>query len=207
MIKTRSDLNEYLKKDSIAYQRVLFRSYKPMNALKVLRARYLTTPISDQAIVWLFIKTLRRVEYYSNNRSLITAPLLAYYVRKYLKLGRLTGFQIPINTIREGLTIWHYGTIIINQDTRIGKHCTLRPDIVLGHKDGESGSPTIGDYVEINSGVRIIGDIHIGDDVIIAPNAVVTHNVPSHSIVAGIPATIIKTRLHRGEKWIKYQKH
>ena len=201
MIHTKEDLKSCINKDSISYGRVVLRWDNCKNVLSVLRARYLTTPISDQYVIWRFIKTLRKVEYYSNNKSIYNALLLFYYVRKYLKLGRITGFQIPINSIGEGLTIWHYGTIIINQDTTIGKYCILRPDIVIGHKKGGTPSPTIGDYVEINSGARIIGDVHIGDDVIIAPNAVVTKDIPSHSIVAGIPAKIIKTRTNREENW------
>lgn len=201
MIQTKDELKECLNKDAVSYRRVVFQSFNFKSILHVLRARYLTTPISDQYIIWKYIKTLRKVEYYSNNRSVCTALLLIYYVRKYLKLGRITGFQIPINAIDKGLIIWHYGTIIINQDSKIGKNCTLRPDIVIGHKDGESESPIIGDYVEINSGARIIGGIHVGDDVIIAPNAVVTRDIPSHSIVAGIPAKIIKTRTNREENW------
>lgn len=201
MISSKKELIDCLKADSAAYDRVIITSFNPLNMLHKLRARYFTTPISDQYIIWKYICTLRKVELYSNSTKIWHKFLLPFQVRRYMKLGRITGFQIPINSIREGLTIWHYGMIIINQDTRIGRNCTLRPDIVLGHKDGEEKSPTIGDYVTINSGARIIGDIHIGDDVIIAPNAVVTHDVPSHCIVAGIPAKIIKVRQSINEKW------
>jgi len=38
----------------------------------------------------------------------------------------------------------------------------------------------------------IIGDVRIGDNVTIAPNSVVTKNVPSNCIVGGTPAKIIK---------------
>lgn len=41
-------------------------------------------------------------------------------------------------------------------------------------------------------GSRILGDIIIGDNVIIAPNTVVFKNVPSNCVVAGNPAVIIK---------------
>ena len=41
-------------------------------------------------------------------------------------------------------------------------------------------------------GGRILGDIIIGDNVIIAPNTVVFKNVPSNCVVAGNPAVIIK---------------
>lgn len=37
----------------------------------------------------------------------------------------------------------------------------------------------------------MVGKINIGDDVLIAPNAFVNFDVPSHSIVIGNPGTII----------------
>ncbi len=44
----------------------------------------------------------------------------------------------------------------------------------------------IGDKVSINKGVKI------GDNVIIGANSVVTHDIPSNSVAAGIPAEVIK---------------
>ncbi len=38
----------------------------------------------------------------------------------------------------------------------------------------------------------VVGNIHIGNDVLIAPNAYVNFDVPEHSIVIGNPAKIIK---------------
>ena len=40
----------------------------------------------------------------------------------------------------------------------------------------------------------LLGDIKIGDDVIIGSNAVVTNDVPSNSIAVGIPAQL-KSRI------------
>ena len=50
----------------------------------------------------------------------------------------------------------------------------------------------IGDNVWIGSGARIIGETTIGDDVIIAANAVVIKPVPSNVVVAGVPAIIVR---------------
>ena len=47
--------------------------------------------------------------------------------------------------------------------------------------------------------------ITIGDDVIIGANAVVVKDVPSHSIVAGVPARVIKTRNSITEEWVKVE--
>lgn len=53
------------------------------------------------------------------------------------------------------------------------------------------GAPQIGNEVYIGAGACVVGKIVIGDDVLIAPNAYVNFDVPSHSIVLGNPGRII----------------
>jgi len=38
-----------------------------------------------------------------------------------------------------------------------------------------------------------VGDVHIGNNVIIGANSVVVDSVPDNTIVAGIPAKVIKS--------------
>ena len=40
-----------------------------------------------------------------------------------------------------------------------------------------------------------MGQVKVGNNVTIAPNAVVTHDVPDNCVVAGVPAKIIKYKL------------
>lgn len=54
------------------------------------------------------------------------------------------------------------------------------------------GEVIIGNNVWIGDKVTILGDVHIGDNVIVAANAVVTKDVPDNSIVAGVPAKVVK---------------
>lgn len=55
------------------------------------------------------------------------------------------------------------------------------------------GEVVIGDNVWIGDKAAILSGVHIGNNVIVAANAVVTKDVPSDCIVAGIPAQIIKS--------------
>ena len=50
----------------------------------------------------------------------------------------------------------------------------------------------IGNDVWIGGNVTILPGVHIGDNVVIAAGAVVTKDVPSNSLVGGIPAKIIR---------------
>ena len=45
--------------------------------------------------------------------------------------------------------------------------------------------PTIGNDVWIGVNATIVGKVSIGDDVLIAPNAFVNCDIPSHSVVFG----------------------
>lgn len=54
------------------------------------------------------------------------------------------------------------------------------------------GEIVIGDNVWIGDKATILAGVHIGDNVIIGANAVVTKDIPSNSVAAGIPAQVIK---------------
>lgn len=54
------------------------------------------------------------------------------------------------------------------------------------------GPVRIGDNVWIGDKVTILPGVTIGDGSVIAANAVVTKDVPAYSVVAGIPAQIVK---------------
>lgn len=45
----------------------------------------------------------------------------------------------------------------------------------------------------IGENACVLSGVTIGDGVVIAANAVVTHDIPAFSLVAGVPAKIIKT--------------
>lgn len=76
--------------------------------------------------------------------------------------------------------------------------------MTIGFSD-KTHSPYIGDNVGIKAGAKVVGGVTIGDDVIIGANAVVVKDVPSHSIVAGVPARVIKTRNSITEEWVKVE--
>ena len=52
---------------------------------------------------------------------------------------------------------------------------------------------TIGDDVYIGNNVLLLPGVTIGNRVIIGAGSIVTHDIPDNSVVAGVPARIIKT--------------
>lgn len=102
---------------------------------------------------------------------------------------------IPGSTEIGRHTIFAYGGIgmVIHKKAKIGSYCNIGQGITIGGRYGEKNPPIIEEHCYLGAGCRILGNIVIGHDSIIAPNAVVIKNVPSYSVVAGVPAKIINT--------------
>jgi len=176
-INNLCELKECLKKDAL--------NYRSQQGLRKYWNNMFSTPISDQKFIWKYIKCLRYVEYYLQKRGIIYKFISIIYLYKLRKLSYKTGFQIPPFTCGKGLTIWHWGTIIINPLVRIGDNCTLYPGVLIGHKYEGALAPHIGNNCFIGSGAKIIGDIVIGDNVIIAPNTNITKNIDDNCVCVG----------------------
>ena len=104
------------------------------------------------------------------------------YNRKLMKNG--IDFYMNKN-IGEGLVIGHCGRIIINGQAVIGRQLMITHGVTIGRdiRGKRRGSPRIGNEVCIRANSTVVGNITIGDDVLIAPNTFVNFDVPSHSIV------------------------
>ena len=119
-------------------------------------------------------------------------------------VSKRRGIEIALkNQIGAGLYLGHVYNITINPDVKIGNNCNLHKGIVIGQENrgARKGVPTIGNSVWIGINAAIVGNITIGDDVLIAPNSYVNRDIPSHSIVFGNPC-IIKNRDNATEGYI-----
>ena len=110
------------------------------------------------------------------------------------------------------------GDVIIGDHTRIGLHNTIIGPVTIGchvnlaqgitvtalnhnfedsdkriDEQGVSTAPVIiEDDIWIGANAVILPGVTIGNHSVVAAGAVVTKNVPPHSLVAGVPAKIIK---------------
>lgn len=99
-------------------------------------------------------------------------------------------------TIGDNSLFGHSGIgVVIHQDAIIGDHCIIGQGVTIGGRSKSPIVPVIGDKVYIAAGARVLGPITIGNNVIIAPNAVVIDDVKDNCIVGGIPAKILKKEI------------
>lgn len=93
-------------------------------------------------------------------------------------------------TIGEGLLTGRYVYI---GDNAHGGLSWLESEIHPKRRHLQSkGAVTIGKNVWIGDKVTILSGVTIGDNVIVGANSVVTHDFPSHCLIGGIPAKIIR---------------
>lgn len=153
--------------------------------------------------IYQFERLLRKSEYYRNCRKDFIGELYRKVVDfKLIKKGIKLGFTIPINVFGPGLSIAHYGTIIINEYARVGCNCRIHAGVNIGTKAGAGTinyAPIIGNNVYIGPGVKMFGDIRISDGIAIGANAVVNKSFEQENItIAGVPAKKISDKGSEG---------
>lgn len=142
-----------------------------------------------------FLRLLRRAEYWSTRHG---ASRIIYMVSRFLlaRRSQQLGISIPPGVFGPGLSLPHYGTIVVNDKARFGSYCRLHCNTNIGEVAGEA--PAAGDFVYIAPGAVIYGGIKIGDAAAIGANAVVGADVPPTVTVAGAPARVVSPRGARG---------
>lgn len=113
--------------------------------------------------------------------------------KMYKLLCMMKGVEIPSTCrIEGGLYLGHVWGITVNENAILGKNVNLHKGVTIGaeNRGKRSGAPIIGNNVWIGINTTIVGNITIGDDVLIAPNTFINSDVPSHSVVFGNPCII-----------------
>lgn len=147
---------------------------------------------------------------YSKRKSLFFLLLNKKEFRNvfYYRLGNvgaLLNFFLPqcnslfITTpnIGPGLFIQHGFATIISAKS-IGKKAWINQQVTIGFSN-DTDCPVLLDNVVVSAGAKVIGNITIGNNVIIGANAVVVKSVPDNCTVVGVPAYIVRrngTKVH-----------
>ena len=113
-------------------------------------------------------------------------------VRENAKLILGTGY------INYGSYIECHNKIEIGKQVFIAENVTIRDSdnhTIMREGYNMTNEVVIGNHVWIGAGATILKGVHIGDGAIIAAGAIVTHDVESNTVVAGVPARKIKSNI------------
>jgi serine O-acetyltransferase len=165
VIESRADLRHYNERDLAMFE----AEWGPKTWLTYPTVRYQ--------------RLLRRVELAVNTRSPLLPLLKGYFTKRSVTLG----FTVPPNTCGPGLSLAHWGSVIVSPQARIGERCRIHSDVNVG-ADWEGNAPKIGDDCWIGPGAKVFGPVVLGDRVRIGANAVVTASFPDDAVLVGSPA-------------------
>lgn len=161
-------------------------------ALNFIKAYFRHPPFNYQ--VWLrlvnFLKKRAITKY--------TLTPLAYIFLKHYEWK----YDIHINSnveIGRGLYVVHGGCLFLNVES-IGDNFTVYQGVTLGANLGlRDDIPKVMNDCTVCMGAKIFGDVVLGNNCIVAANAVVTRDVLENTVVAGIPARHLKDNLKTSE--------
>lgn len=179
MIESRAELRAYVRADAAS-----------RGDTRYLRA-FLTDPVAR------FTVLLRWQEYLLNTGkpALVRLPFLIWFRRLSVRLG----FSVGPNIFGPGLAIVHYGLLVLDPTTRIGRNCRIHMGVHIGGaaqfvapEEAHLHSPRIGDNAYLGPGAKIYGPVRLGDNCTVGANAVVTRSFEEPGLtLAGVPARVI----------------
>lgn len=117
-------------------------------------------------------------------------PILPGILMRYIRV--IYSCDLPVNLkLGKGVVLKHNGLgVVIHPKAIVGENTQIYQNVSIAGRNN-SGTPIIGKNVFIGCGACILGGISIGDNVSIGANSVVISNIPSDSVVVGIPGKVI----------------
>jgi serine O-acetyltransferase len=164
--------------------------------LKTLR-EYLAADLeanffNRRSCAYRYLKWHRICRYFYLKRGALPKLLLKLANLRRRHYGDRYGFDFKIaSPMGKGYHISH-NIGVINMARSCGDGLIFRNFVVIGVTNTNEKGPVIGDNVQFGTGCKVIGDVRVGSNVLIGANAVVVCDVPDNSVVAGVPAKIIR---------------
>jgi serine acetyltransferase/CelD/BcsL family acetyltransferase involved in cellulose biosynthesis len=125
-------------------------------------------------------------------RRIPVIPQLAYQA-----ISLLFNAAIPMSAeIGEGVELAYGGMgIVLHERCKIGRFVSIGHQVTIGGRSRRWGVPVIEDRAVIGAGAKLLGPISVGAEAVIGANAVVLHDVPPRTVVAGMPARVVRTNI------------
>jgi len=184
----------------VARERVVSPQSEPLLGLWALLQEDLQTYEHDITEGGLWVTIVHRISQATNDIDLpvVRAPLQVVTKGSSAVIDWLFGIRIAKETkLGRRVRIWHAGGIRLRAQA-IGDDVHLRPNTSCEpfpeHETHIGRWPRIGDRADIGAGVRMVGDVVIGEDVLVGANTLVLEDVPSSSVMLGVPGRLLPKR-------------
>lgn len=117
---------------------------------------------------------------------------LAYFLQSHI--SAVFGVDIhPAANIGKGIMLDHATGIVIGETTVVEDNVSIMQNVTLGGtgKEGGDRHPKIRKGVLVSAGVKILGNIEIGEGAKVGAGSVVLDDVAPHTTVVGVPAKTV----------------
>lgn len=102
----------------------------------------------------------------------------------------------PSTQVGRGVKFAYLGLgTVVHGRAVIGDGVTIASNVTIGGRSGHEAVPVLETGAYIGTGARVLGPIRIGRGAVVGANAVVLQDVPPNSVVAGIPAKVIRENI------------
>lgn len=122
----------------------------------------------------------------------VKIPFMLVYLVLFYLVQAATGISVQAYAKigRRFAILNHYCVFVVAES--IGDDFTVCQGVTVGNVRGTKRLPIIGNNVFLEPGCKVLGDVTIGDNVVVRANSLVLTDVPSNSVAVGNPARIIK---------------
>jgi len=161
----------YIKSDLLRYK----KKYTSINVIKEF--------IRNKGFRYSYL--MRCYKGYKNDNKKLGAKWIKI-IHKLLCIN--STIEIPLGLeVGKGLYLGHFYGITINPNAVLGNNINIHKGVTIGQENRgkRKGNPTIGNKVWLGINSTIVGNIVVGDNVLIAPNSFVNFDVPADSVVIG----------------------
>lgn len=183
-------------------KRILFTKYTSHNKMYIYRPANVTIAKSARFNITNSLFINKPWDYYRNNehgifkvaeKAEINCNDFAIHYGCHINVGEGANLTLKTGFMNSDCRIDCAKRITIGEDACISTEVIIRDNDAHSIEKGEPvGDIIIGNHVWIGTRAVILKGVKIGDGAVVAAGAIVTHDVPAHTMVGGVPAKVIR---------------
>ncbi|MEF2146352.1 MAG: DapH/DapD/GlmU-related protein [Desulfovibrionaceae bacterium] len=132
--------------------------------------------------------------------------LRLYPLSGLLRLVGVALFTVDISpkaSIGGGLVVIHPNCVFVSDRVALGEKCILSVGVCIASgwvrgRDDDQCLIQVGDGAFFGAGVRIIGNLRLGDNVVVGANGLVRKDAPDNAVLVGVPARTLMRNVDGG---------